>query len=282
MMFAKIAFLVNQKAGKKNISHFISWATNQLDSQKIDFQLFNDNWPSSLDTFTDVWVVGGDGTINYFINKYPHCLIPIVLFKGGTGNDFATQLYGNLSNQEIFKKVIVTSPKYVDAGRFNNMLYLNCLGIGFDGEVLRAMTAIRFIGGHFGYLIAVLINIFSFREKRITIRSAKNYRNERFLLAMINNSPKAGGGFHIAPPAKIDDGVLDMVLISKLPIIKRLRFLPVIEKGKHLHLPFVIHERGHLFEINAEMLLPIQVDGELKFADSIKVTVLPRKFLFRY
>ncbi len=47
--------------------------------------------------FSDVFILGGDGTLNHFINQYPNISIPLSVFKGGSGNDFGWKLYGNLS-----------------------------------------------------------------------------------------------------------------------------------------------------------------------------------------
>ena len=86
---------------------------------------------------------------------------------------------------------------------------------------------------------------------------------------MINNSSRAGGGFFVAPNASINDGKLDMVLCKKLPVLKRLKYLPIIEKGKHLHLPFIVHHLGEKFSIQCNNEIPVQVDGELLFAKEL-------------
>ena len=99
---------------------------------------------------------------------------------------------------------------------------------------------------------------------------------------MVVNSSRAGGGFDIAPTAEINDGALNMVLCKKLPIWKRLWYLPIIKSRKHLTLPFVIHKLGTHFNIQCEKELPIQMDGELFFANKLEIKVLPKQFLFRY
>jgi len=204
------------------------------------------------------------------------------LFDGGTGNDFAWKLYGDISLEERMNLIISANPKLIDAGKVNDKLYINCLGVGFDGEILESMKAIRFIGGHFGYLLAVIYKIFRFKEKSMTIRLADEEWNEKFLLVLIVNSSRAGGGFNIAPPADVNDGQLNMVLCKKIPIWKRLRYLPIIKKGNHLHYPFIVHKLGKEFTINSNEILPIQIDGELQFTNKLQVSVLPKQFLFRY
>jgi diacylglycerol kinase family enzyme len=68
---------------------------DELLKKDIHHALFKDDWPSAFNDFTDVWIVGGDGTLNYFINHYPEIELPLVIFGGGTGNDFHWLLTGN-------------------------------------------------------------------------------------------------------------------------------------------------------------------------------------------
>lgn len=282
MQISSVAILENPYAGKGRSGKLSGWLSDELAARKIPCTVFKDNWPSHFEDFSDVWLIGGDGTINYFINHYPNCNKPIALFKGGTGNDFAWKLYGDKMDADQLEQVLHAFPKYIDAAKFNDTLFINCLGVGFDGEIINSMKAIRFLGGHIGYLLAVVLKIFSFREYSLRIKTINETWNKPFLLAMVVNSSRAGGGFFVAPDASITDGKLDMVLCGKLPVWKRLKYLPVIKSGKHMHLPFIIHRLEEKFIIQCEKEIAVQIDGELRYAKELLVEVLPSKFLFRY
>jgi len=284
MEIKKVAILANTTAGKGKSKQISIWLQEQLITLNKLSTIYDLEWPSDaeLNQYSDAWVIGGDGTINYFINKYPNCKIPITLFCGGTGNDFAWKLYGDVKIEQQLATILTATPKPIDAAKVNGKLYINCLGVGFDGEILQSMKSIRFIGGHYGYLLAVIFKIFFFKEQKIQIQMGNETWNEKFLLALIVNSSRAGGGFFIAPPAALNDGLLNMVLSKKISILKRLWYLPVIQKGKHLHLPFIIHRLVEKITIKCEKELPIQVDGELLYAKDIQIEVLPSQFLFRY
>ena len=284
MEIKNVAILANTTAGKGKSKQISIWLQEQLITLNKLSTIYDLEWPSDADLnqYSDAWVIGGDGTINYFINKYPNCKIPITLFCGGTGNDFAWKLYGDVKIEQQLATILTATPKPIDAAKVNGKLYINCLGVGFDGEILQSMKSIRFIGGHYGYLLAVIFKIFFFKEQKIQIQIGEEIWNEKFLLALIVNSSRAGGGFFIAPPAALNDGLLNMVLSKKISILKRLWYLPVIQKGKHLHLPFIIHRLVEKITIKCEKELPIQVDGELLYAKDIQIEVLPSQFLFRY
>lgn len=277
-----IAILVNPLAGKGESIKFDVWLEKELEKRKICFKVFKNDWPENFDDFSDIWIIGGDGSINYFINKFPNCKTPLALFKTGTGNDFSWKLYGDISNEAIFEKVLISDPQPVDVGKCNNTLFINSFGIGFDGEILESMNAIRFLGGHIGYMVAVILKILIFREKHFKIQVGNDTWDDHFLLLIINNSSRAGGGFKITPNASINDGLLDLCLCKKLSIFQRLRYLPVLKSGKHSKLPFVIHRQGKSFQIQAEKEMAIQVDGELIRAKEVQVDVLPKQFNFRY
>ena len=102
------------------------------------------------------------------------------------------------------------------------------------------------------------------------------------LLISVMNGHRAGGGFHIAPSSVIDDGLLDVVMLEKLHPLKRLRWLPVIEKGKHLELPFIKHFRIKKVIITCEQPMHTHLDGEYYSAKRLEIEVLPAKYLFRY
>ncbi len=278
----KIALAVNPSAGRGLSIKLAKKLISLLTARQINHTVFTDNWPVAFEGFTDVWIIGGDGTLNYFINHYSTISIPLALFKGGTGNDFAWKLYGNCTTKEQFEIVLNACPKPVDAASCNNSLFINGVGIGFDGEVLDSIKAIRFIGGHIGYYLIVLKKILTFKESSFKIYSNELLADEKFLLVMINNSSRTGGGFHVSPKASVNDGLLDLVIVEPLSILKRFFYLPKIEKGKHLHLPFVKHVAGTEFTVECGHELSAQLDGELIKSRRFAISLLKDQFLFKY
>jgi diacylglycerol kinase (ATP) len=282
-----IGIFINSTSGKGKAIQVANSITNQLTNKAIPFVTYKDDWPSYFDklstqNITEAWIVGGDGTLNYFINKYPNIAIPIAIFKGGTGNDFSWKLYGDISTEEQIEKVLTATPQYVDAAMCNNEFFINGVGIGFDGEVLKSMGAIRWLGGHLGYLFVVIKKIFSFKEFKFSIQSSSFQCNERFLIVNIANSSRTGGGFHVSPLASVNDGQLNIMLCKPLSIFKRLKFLPVIEKGKHLQLPFITHYLTQKITIQMQQHVFAQLDGELIEGSEFDIEVLQNKFLFKY
>lgn len=277
-----VGLLINPLANKKKIEKISRQISTELSQRKIDVISFTETWPSDINIYKEAWLIGGDGTVNYFLNFYKNISIPIVIFKGGTGNDFATRLYGRMSFSEQIDKALIVSPRNVDAAECNGRKFINGVGIGFDGEVLKSMKAIRLLGGHLGYLWIVLRKIFSFKEGLYQIQYDDNNLSAKYLLVMITNSTTTGGGFIVSPEAKIDDGKLNMILCKPLAVLKRLKNLPIIEKGKHLDKDFIIHKEIEEIEIDCEKETLAQIDGELISAKTFEIKVLPKQYLFKY
>ncbi len=276
-----IGLFINPLAGKGKAIKIAAAVQQRLQAENIAFAAF-EAWSADFPAVTEAWVIGGDGTLNYFINFYKELAVPIVIFKGGTGNDFAWKLYGNSSLQEQLNTVLSATVKRVDAGLCNGKFYLNSVGVGFDGEVLLSMGSIRLMGGHLGYLWVVIKKIFSFREQQFTIQIGQETLQDKYLIVAVNNSSRTGGGFMVSPRASVSDGLLDMVLCKKLGILKRLTVLPQIEKGRHLDLPFITYQQHTAVTILCEKQLYAQLDGELISGSEFVLKVLPGKFLFKY
>jgi diacylglycerol kinase (ATP) len=278
----KIVVLVNAVAGKGRALRLLAVMRGHESLRAYDITYVVTDWPETIDDFSEAWIIGGDGTLNYFINKYPGAKIPLVIFKGGTGNDFAWKLYGDRSFQQQLEHVLEAPPQKVDLGLCNGKYFINTVGVGFDGEVLRSMKTVRFLGGHLGYLLVVIKTIFRFKEKMFRIKLAEEMQEGKFLLVTVSNSSRTGGGFHIAPTASVHDAQLDLVLCQPLSIWKRLRYLPVIEKGKHLSLPFIQHRQIENIHIDCGQIIDAQLDGELIESDLYNIKILPGHLQFRF
>ena len=243
---------------------------------------FAQEWPDDLSTTNEAWIVGGDGTINYFLNKYHAPSVPLAFFKAGTGNDIHWKLYGDVELDEQFRKVMAAELKTIDCATCNDMFYINSSGLGFDGEVLRSMDTIRWMGGHLGYLFVVIRKILSFREYHFEITEGDDNITGKFLLVAVNNSSRTGGGFKVTPDASLTDGKLDLLLCKPLSVFQRLRYLPRVEKGKHLTLPQVEYRQVSSVTIHCEQNIYAQLDGELISGRSFVFNTLAGRLHVRF
>jgi diacylglycerol kinase (ATP) len=277
-----IVLLINPSIQNKRAKKIVLEIIAVLSERQIRFTSYTYSWPEDLNSYKEVWIIGGDGTLNYFLNLYRHIHIPIAIFRAGTGNDFAWSLYGALSASQQAKYLLTATLHWVDAATCNEHVFINGAGIGFDGEVVRSIKSIRWIGGHLGYLFAVMKQIFIFKEPSLRVEYEGNIIEDIFLLCLICNSSRMGGGFKVSPESKTDDGFLNLVLCRQLTLFNRLRYLPIIDKGQHLHLGCILHSTVSKVNVSCNKSLYIQLDGELHSGKFFNITVMPKRYLFRY
>lgn len=277
-----IAIVCNLLAGSGRASGIGRNIQLILETKNVLHSLFIDKWPVSFYSYSDIWIIGGDGTLNYFINKYPDTTLPLVIFNGGTGNDFHWLLYGSKTIEEQVEIAMYAEPRPIDAGRCNERYFINGVGIGFEGEVAKALTGKKKLSGKTSFLLTILKKIFSYRSKHYEVKTESKNLEGKKLLIDISNGRRAGGGFHIAPVAEANDGLLDVVIANALTPLQRLRYLPVIEKGKHLALPFINHFTSRNIKVTSCAIIQYHLDGEYFEATQLDVEIMSKKFLFRY
>lgn len=253
-----------------------------LEGIKVSHTLFFEQWPSDFIYYTDIWIVGGDGTLNYFINRYPDTDLPFTIFPGGSGNDFYWMLYGNRTVEDQVQYSLTTTPRSVDAGICNGRLFLNGVGIGFDGAIVKDLLGKKMLAGKSSYMLAILKNIVAYKEKLCTIELENETIHEECFLISIANGQRYGGGFLVAPKASVNDHLLDVSIIGKIAPLKRIKYLPVMEKGQHLALPFVQYRQSQKITIESAIPLHAHIDGEYLQADRFQIECLPSRFLARW
>jgi len=277
-----IAILANPAAGKGKSASLLRKITAELERLRISHTVFTTQWPEDLEGFTSAWIVGGDGTLNYFINKFPLVELPIAVFKGGSGNDFAWKLYRDKGFQEVFDLALSGRSRRVDLGICNGKYFLNGVGLGFDGEVVKALGNKRILPGKLSYLLVILKKIFFYREGEVEI-SADNYHTKGHLfMVSIANGSRYGGGFLVAPGASFSDGLLDLVTIGPIPPVSRIFYLPLVMKGRHMGLPFVRLMRVRKLFVQSTQILRGHLDGELTEGNRFELEILPGKLSFFY
>lgn len=253
-----------------------------LSGMDVKHKLFTTTWPTAFNEFTEVWIVGGDGTVNWFINHYSGIQLPLAVFCGGSGNDFHWMLYGEKTIEEQVEQVLLGSPRLIDAGICNNQLFLNGVGIGFDGAIVHDLLGKKKLAGKASFLLSILKQIVGYKEKMCMLELPNEMITQECFMISVANGKRYGGGFYVSPRAMISDGLLDINIVGKVSPLKRMRYLPVIEKGEHLSLDFVQYKQSDKITIRCSSKLHAHLDGEYMCSDVFEIEILPKRFSFIY
>lgn len=277
-----IALVCNPSRENEKSLHITSSIEILLSGMDISHKVFASTWPESFDGFTEVWIIGGDGTINWFINQYPTIQLPLALFGGGSGNDLQCMLYGDKTVGEQVEQVLQNTPRLIDAGICNKKFFINGVGIGFDGAIVHDLLGKKKLAGKASYLLSILKHIIGYHEKPCVLQMPDEMIKQDCFMISVANGKRYGGGFHVAPNASLTDGLLDVNIIGKISPLRRMKYLPVIEKGDHLSLEFVKYRQVNKITIQSSTKLHAHADGEYFQSDHFEIEVLPKRFSFIY
>lgn len=275
-----IALLCNPAAGNEKALRLTDSLAVLLAGMDIRHSVFTRVWPAAWDGITEIWIIGGDGTVNWFINRYPDITLPLSVYPGGTGNDLHWMLYGDLSPEKQAELVLEGNPRAIDAGICNGKLFINGVGIGFDGAIVKDLLGKKKLAGKASYLLSILKHIVVYQERPCRVQLPGETIAQDCFMISVANAKRYGGGFRVAPKASVTDGLLDVNIVGKIAAFSRIRYLPVIEKGEHLDLPFIHYRQTHRITISSASVLYAHVDGEYLGDKTFDIEVLPKRFSF--
>lgn len=220
-----------------------------------------------------VVAMGGDGTMHEVLNglmqvpaeKRPAMgVVPV-----GSGNDFAHACGISPNPEEALRQALSGSPQMVDIGLARDSqgreeYWANAIGIGFDTIVTLKSRKIPLFQGFAVYLIAVLQTIlFQYEPFKLQIKVDGQEMTEDLMLLVLMNGNREGGGFHVTPNSKPNDGLLDYLMVDHVSRLRMLRILPEVMKGTHGKLSDCRMKSFKTFELTADRPLFVHTDGEI-------------------
>lgn len=179
---------------------------------------FGENPFTKVEGEIDIVVVcGGDGTINYVINamKSVGKDIPLGIIPAGTANDFAGALGMKSNTMKAVQQIINGTARRVDYGRVNDQYFINVLSFGlFTTTSQHTPDAIKHRIGKAAYLIEGAKELQHREFIPLTIEHDNGTTEIESLTTLIFNG-RTAGRIRLARNAKIDDGLLDCVIIRR-------------------------------------------------------------------
>jgi diacylglycerol kinase (ATP) len=227
----------------------------------------------SADGYDMVIAMGGDGTVHEVMNglmQIPADKRPILgVVPVGSGNDFGHGIAASRTPTAALNHAINGQPATVDlglmtAGDGRKEYFDNTLGIGFGATVTIRSHRLPFLRGFLMYLTSVLQTILiDHNPIKMQIETDNEHWEQRVIYLVLCNGPREGGGFLIAPEAKIDDGLLNYAMITDVSRLMMLRIVPEVMKGTHGRFKQVKMGTCKKFTVKADRPLYIHADGEI-------------------
>ena len=223
---------------------------------------------------------GGDGTLNEVVHGLMdlptvarHVLGVVPL---GTANDFAIGCGIPRDPEEALALCMEGEGVPVDVGKANEHWFLNAASIGFGAEITASTSPeLKRLLGHAAYTVmgAILATNVRHYQGKLTFPGREIIGTGP--MAIVGNGCQAGGGVQVAPRARIDDGLLDVLAVRDIPAMALLTAARELQElspdGE-----YISYWQTPWAEVHPEEAIPVNLDGEPVRFSSVRYEAVPR------
>jgi diacylglycerol kinase (ATP) len=221
-------------------------------------------------------VIGGDGMVNLGVNMVAGTNVPLGIIPSGTGNDMARVLgipHDNVEKAiEAFAEALNRPPRTIDAAYASSDdgegRWFGCMmSAGFDALANERANNMHHPKGKSRYTIAMTLELINLKRINYTLTMDGVVTETGATLVCVGNGESLGGGMKVTPTAKVDDGLLDVLIVQPLSRTAFLRIFPKVFTGDHVKDPRV--------EVRKVKHIRIEADGVVGYADGDRFAPLP-------
>lgn len=229
--------------------------------------------------YEKIVAVGGDGTVNEVVNGFfeeneiinPQVSLGVI--SRGTGCDLIRTLgipkhYQGAVETLVegnTKRIDLIKVKYYDEKLKDQSRYcINISDVGLGGFVAQRVNhTSKSGGGLWSYLRGTVLSILMYRANKGTvIVDGEPVHDGKFSIVAAANGKYFGGGMKLAPPAEIDDGFLNIIMLINMGKLELLYNLSKVYKGTHMGHPKIRHYKAKSVHVQSNEALPLEIDGE--------------------
>lgn len=217
-------------------------------------------------------VCGGDGLVHLGVQAVAGTGVPLGLIPAGTGNDVARYLgIPRTDPVAAADRVVASRRRTIDLARSGDRWFVTVLAAGFDAIVNERANAMTWPRGQMRYNLATLAELRTFRPIPYVLElddgsGPRTVEHEAMLVA-VGNGPSFGGGLRITEGALLDDGMLDVVVITEMSKTKLARSYPRLFTGRIDGVAEYVHHRVERVTVAAP--------GIVSYADGERFGALP-------
>lgn len=267
----KPLFIVNPVSGSGKSLTFIKDIEDTLNKYNIEYDIVLTNYINHAKEIVEqenndriIYAVGGDGLINEIVNGMINKNHKLGIIPAGSGNDF----YKSLDD----RKEIIS-----DVGQVNDSYFINIASFGFDAEVNNEANRLKEknIPANLIYQIGLLVTLIKNDGKKLLIKVNDEIKMNKYTLTTICNGRFYGGGFEIAPNAKIDDGLFDVYIANYMNRLKLIKTLLKLKKGEHEKDYNVEKIETTEIKVLSKDKITANIDGQISKIDCMNIKLIP-------
>lgn len=266
----KITYIINPISGKGKQRKIGSIISKETDTSKIRFETLLTDRPGHAEELCRTAVangaevvvaVGGDGTVNEVARGLMGTATALGIIPTGSGNGLARHLRIPLNFREAIRIVNQGKLHTIDTATVNGRLFVSLAGVGFDAFVAKkfAHSPTR---GFMSYAKIAIPAYFSYKQRKFRIVADGQKFTRRALLLSFANSNQFGSNASIDPIAELDDGLIDLCIVKKIPFLKLVLVAPAFFLKQFHKTPFVEIIKAREIYVRRKTRKKIHLDGD--------------------
>ena len=280
----KVLFIINPKSGIGKHKLLESYINKALDKNRFEYDISYTKFAGqgtvlskeAVDKAYDIVVAsGGDGSVNEVARGLIGSKTLLGIIPVGSGNGLAHHLQIPVNLIQAIELINKTKTINIDTACINDKLFVSIAGIGFDALVAKKFTKVK-RRGFLSYFKIIAKEYPKYKPQKYEINIDGKQFTRTALFISFANSDQFGYNTLIAPKAKIDDGMIDVCIVKKAPVIElpflaHLLYWKQIDKSK-----FIETIKGKEIKIKQENKLIVNIDGDpVKLEKDIEVKINP-------
>jgi len=289
----KYLLIINPVSGNKTGSTIADKIKKKISAHNLIFDCLTTEYKGhateylsnvNKDTYQSILAIGGDGTyheiINGLLNRTDDYNPVLGFIPGGTGNSLMHDLKC-LDPEDALKPILKNQIQKLDVMKLKfdkiTEYAFNILGWGLVTDIGLSAEKMRWLGPS-RYTAASLLHILKLNKRATTIILDDKKYSDEFIFILICNTIYTGNAMMAAPKAKLDDGLVDVVILNKtITRFQLLQLLPKLFKGKHIHSSYVEYKQVKKIILKPKHNEILNIDGEIKNYTPVTINVLKQK-----
>ena len=290
-------FIINPAAGSRDRTKQYSVAIHEIcTARNLDYRIEVSSAPGecrriareaaqSGETYR-IYACGGDGTLNEVVSGAAGCdNVAVSVFSGGSGNDFV-KLFSEPGAFFDLERLLDAEEATFDLIRCNDDFSLNICSVGLDARIgtdVANYKRIPLLSGFRAYAVSTVVNVIRGIAEHYVVEVDGEIIDGDQTLICACNGRFYGGGFNPVPDADPTDGLLDVLLIKEVSRLKVAQVIGKFKNGRFRELPQLVrHFRTDRIKIRCDRPTAINLDGELRVADTVDISIAKEKIRFFY
>ena len=233
-----------------------------------------------------IYACGGDGTLNEVCaGAAGYDNASITVFSGGSGNDFV-KLFDDPAAFYDLERLLDSEETTFDLIDCNGEISMTICSVGLDARLAADMAKFKrmpMLHGQRAYLASTAVNLFRGISEHSVVKIEGETFDADHTFICVCNGRFYGGGFNPIPEASPADGQLDVLIVDKIYLPQVPFLIGKYKSGNYQKLgKLVRHYKTREVQVHCDKESPINLDGEIRFAQDIVFKLSDKKIRFFY